>query len=63
MDASEAAVHVPVGYVYGALSALVDDEVAQHARVRGRVTVDRAPGAGHHVPLEAPEESAPLIAS
>jgi pimeloyl-ACP methyl ester carboxylesterase len=55
---------VPLGYVYGGDSGLVDDEAAAFVRstVPTDVTTVRIPGASHHLPLDAPHECVAAIA-
>lgn len=63
VNACAATLKVPVAYVYGELSSIVDDEMADHVRrsVPSVVAVVRVPGAHHHLVLEVPAACVQLI--
>lgn len=60
---SAAALKVPVGFVYGELSTLVDAAAARHIRAAAstEVKVSVLPGAHHHLMLDSPDACAALI--
>jgi pimeloyl-ACP methyl ester carboxylesterase len=61
--AAAAELRVPLSYVYGACSALVDDDEAAFVRahVPGDVRVVRIEGGHHHLSLDRPAECAAAI--
>jgi pimeloyl-ACP methyl ester carboxylesterase len=54
---------IPVAFLYGADSGLVDESMTEQVSriVPASLRIRRVPGAAHHVPLDAPEETARLV--